>query len=1085
MPPIQYYVRYSSRGKETRRASEQGDEGSVRWTDVLIGGAFFLSGVASLIHEVTWTRLLRLVMGNTTLSITTVLCVFMAGLALGSYVGGQIADRRRDVLRLFAILEGAIGLYCFMLPWMVGVGEPIYQFVYQGNQSSFYTLSLLRFAFCGVLLLIPATLMGATLPLLTRFYVRASLQFGRTVGRLYAVNTLGAALGACLVGFVLIPNLGVSSTITLGCLINGLVCFIGFLVYTIVPRLRLRLKELKHLNVPKTGLGPRYAPGVLIALLVGYGCAGAAAMVYEIAWTRALSLIIGPSVYAFSIMLTAFILGLAAGAMVCARFIDRIRQPLLVLAAIELAIGFAALSVVPVFDRIPLFVARLMSQFGESFWMIHIIEFVLVLLIMLVPTTLMGAAFPLANQVFRQKPDSIGRSVGTVYGASTLGSILGAFMGGFVLMPLLGIQHTIFAAVSINALIGCWFLCLSPSLTPRSRKRTAAAVVVAAIIGMVWISPWDASVMSLGPFEQARYLPLDAAESRQAIRKVVDDTTVLFHKEGITSTVTVTRDPKGVLRLLTNGRTEATSEGGQSQQKLLAHLPLLLHPDPRHVLNIGLASGITLGAAGRHPVESLDCVELSKVVIEATRLFDDYNDRILDDPRVNIIVNDGRNHLAMSSKKYDVIISQPSDPFSAGVADLFTQEFFELCRQRLKPGGVTCIWMKAATIDPMAFASVVRTFAWTFNDVTIWDVTRGTEYLLIGSATEFAVDLPTLALRMRRISIAEDLEEIRIRNVPELLRHLAMEKRGATHFAAGGELHTDDNSLLEFAAPRSAMTKEGQQRLFEAIAASRQADLEFLAGPETTVAAARKEATRLIEAKGHVLRASIFFATGRVKETTEALRQAASLNPDDEGLVEYLQKLSKTATRFVAERRPAQAINVCRRLVHIDPKSAKFHFNLASLYRDGGYVADAMTHYARTAQLAPNHVLAHYNLAKLAAAYGQPALAIEHYRHALRVETDFAPAMNNLAWLLATYNVETFRDPDEAVRLAEKACGLTDHKDPDLLDTLSVAYEAADRLAEARSAAEQALRAALAEGKSELAADLRRRLERYEPKAGP
>ena len=292
--------------------------------------AFFLSGAASLIHEVVWTRLLRLVMGNTTLAIATVLSVFMAGLALGSFLGGRWIGRREDPLRVYAALEVAIGLYALALPWLIAGTEPIYRAIFQSLQPSFFVLSLIQFLFCGVLLLVPATLMGATLPVLARFFVRTPDRIGWSVGMLYAVNTFGAVAGVASTGFLLIPTLGVSRTIWFASLLNLVAAAVGYGLHRSTRSLPpISAEESASPDAAGTApTGPSYGNAALNALLLGYALSGFAALVYEIAWTRVLTLMIGSSVYAFSMMLTAFILGLAAGSFAFARHVDRIRDPM-------------------------------------------------------------------------------------------------------------------------------------------------------------------------------------------------------------------------------------------------------------------------------------------------------------------------------------------------------------------------------------------------------------------------------------------------------------------------------------------------------------------------------------------------------------------------------------------------------------------------------------------------------------------------------------------------------------------------------------------------------------------------------------
>ncbi|MHC4414094.1 MAG: fused MFS/spermidine synthase [Planctomycetota bacterium] len=1031
--------------------------------------AFFFSGLASLIHEIVWTRLLRLVMGNTTFTITTVLGVFMSGLALGSYVGGRLIDRRHDPLRVFAFLEGAIGLYCLALPWLIDTTEPVYRLVYQHTEAPFYVFSLIRFFFCGLLLLIPATFMGATLPVLTRFFVRSSHRVGWPVGTLYAVNTFGAVVGVGATGFLLIPSLGVSKTIYLACLLNLAICGFGYVLHRrsqawpppaaaedasppstgpgeIVDR-RPKRSDRKPTSESAADRRPVYGRRALVALLVGYGLSGFAALVYEIAWTRVLSLLIVSSVYAFSLMLTAFILGLAVGSMAYARYVDRVRDPMRALAAIQVAIGVSALAVVPVFGRMPFVLTGMISRLGESFWLVQLAQFGLILLIMLVPTTLMGAAFPLASRLFVQRSETVGRSVGTVYASNTLGSILGSFIGGFVLIPWFGIQQTLFAAVSANILVGCMFVGLSRSLTPARRGLAVAAVIVVVASGLAWMPAWDASRMSLGPFATAWQLPEELARSDAALERIAARDKVLLHNEGLSATITVKEDPQGVLTLLVNGVPEASSVGRLHQQELLAHIPLLLHPDPRRALVIGLASGMTLGSAGRHPLETLDCVELSPGVVEATRLFGPYNYDILDDPRVRVIITDGRNHLALARAPYDVIISQPSNLWIAGVADLFTREFFELCHERLSPRGIACIWFETATIDQEVFRSIVRTFSSVFQTITIWQASRS-DFLLIGSKGALAVDHQVLARRMSEDAVASDLKRINIETVPDFLSALVMGEGGARRLAEGARLHTDDNALLEFSAPRGIGRKQERLARMMAMEQHREADLSFLTGSDAdreTLTALKQDAARFIEAKGHVAQARWHLGQGRQTEAIAELRSAALLRPSDVGLQEHRTFLLDRAGELVRQREFEDAIERYRLLLTIDPR----------------------------------YELAHYGLGHVLAQTGRAEEALEHLREAARLKPDWPTPLNGLAWLLATNPDSGVEQGREAVRLAQQAAALTQNRDASVLDTLAAAYAAAGEFEKAVSTAQRAVALASAARVDALVIQIRKRLELY------
>ena len=1034
-------------------------------------GAFFLSGVCSLIHEIVWTRLLRLVMGNTTFAITTVLCVFMAGLALGSYVGGRLIDRRNDALRIFAILEGLIGAYCLMLPFLIDSTEPIYRLIYQNTHTSFYVFSLIRFFFCGLLLLLPATLMGATLPILSKFFVQLTDRVGWSVGRLYALNTFGAAVGAAVTGFLLIPKLGVTTTILTACLLNFGICIAAYLLHRRMMRWfpetdsardaiqqktsRRKTKKTRKAEKPKKFTEQplpehqvAYGQRALTVLLIVYGFSGFSALIYEIAWTRVLSLLIGSSVYAFGLMLTAFILGLATGSMAFAKYADRIRDPMHWLARMQVAIGLSALAVVPLLDRLPFFVTRMISRSGESFWSLQFAEFTLSFVIMFVPTALMGASFPLVSRLFAQRPVGVGRSIGAVYACNTVGSILGSFFGGFVLIPWLGIQHTILAGVMINVFTGCVLFGQCHSLAPRRRGLTAAVALGVTSVAIAVIPAWDVMRISFGPFTQARRHSKEITLSTAALEKMVEERKVLFHKEGLTTTITVKELVTGELTLYVNGKPDASSASDLPTQMLLSHVPMLLHPDPHNVLVIGLASGITLGSVGLHPVETLDCVELAPEMIEATHFFDEFNHNILADPRVRIVVADGRNHLALTDKQYDVIISEPSNPWIAGVADLFTQEFFQLCHQRLSSRGIACIWLEGYHIDQESFRSVVRTFGSVFENVSIWN-TESADYLLIGAKEKLEVDHQVLARRMREEAVAADLQQIYIEKSADFLSHQVMGKEGTTRFSKGATIHTDDNALLEFAAPRSLITREAQWDFYNAMEQYREVDLSYLTGDEDqeeALSAVKKETARFAKAKSHMMRARSHIARDHVQQAIVEFQLAAALNPTDPWLRRRVYESLLEARELVKRNKIAEAIGVYQLMLSINPNHAKTHLLLGEIFYQQGKVDEAL----------------------------------KYYQSGLKITPESTEALNNVAWILATHPNTKNRDVSEAIRLAERACQLSSYKEANLLDTLTTTYEAADRFSDALATAKRALNLALEADNLRLAKELSSRIEQYE-----
>jgi spermidine synthase len=1075
----------------------------------LVLAAFFVSGACGLIHEVAWTRLLRHIMGNTTFSITTVLCAFMGGLALGSYLGGRFIDGRKDTLRVFAILELTVGVYCLLLPWFINGAEPVYRFLYQNTHTSFYIFSLIRFLFSGLILLVPAIFMGATLPVLSRFLTRSPGVVGRSVGTLYAINTFGAVFGASVSGFFLIPALGVTNTIYLASCFNLTIGGIGFWLYWQTrqgaetdeitqktpiqqqkpkgktPKKKKRSRETASVTMP-TPIS--YSQKVLKGMLVGYALSGFAALVYEIAWFRVLSLLIGSTVYAFSLMLTAFVLGIAIGSMVFARFVDRIKNPMQALFIIQLGIGGSALVFVPFVDQLPFMVTGVLARSIDTFWALQAVQLSLCMGIMLIPTTLMGAAFPLASRIYNQASENVGRTVGNVYGANTVGNILGSFIGGFILIPMIGIQNTIFFAVAANILVGCIFWLLMQQFGKGIRWAVAVAILLTTGLGIAAVPTWDPGRMSFGPYHTALRLSKESVLSVEALEKMEARNKILFHKEGLTTTVTVKEVAKGIRALYINGKPDASfAHTDLPHQEMLAHVPLMFHPQPRSALVIGLASGISVGSAGRHPLEEIDCVEISPAMVEACRYFESYNYHILDDPRVNVIVNDGRNHMLLTDKTYDVIMSQPSNPYLAGVADLFTREYFELCRKRLNENGIMCTWMQAYKMDLATFQSIVKTFLTVFPDMSIWRVGK-TDCLLIGSNGSNTMQYDVLKERLATQKIAEDLKRINISRPEEFLLHKAMDAKGAGEFSGSALVHTDDNALVEFSAPRSLSRTAFQLPLLEGMERHRQTDLDFLVPGSDDPAllaelkAVKETSKRYIEARGQVFWTYIHQHRKENQQAAVALKRAAQLNPGDSMLKEFNTGDHGRAFKLAKSGQMGQALALYQTMVQRVPGDEKAHYNLALAHRRMGNLPAALRHYKEAVHWKPDYTIAVYNVGSVAEQMGDMQTAQTSYRKALAQKPDLIFALDSLARLLATRRDIQEQTPGEAVQLAEKANQLTENKDPYVLETLGIAYEAAGRILEARGTLMQAMDFAKASKDGRMMGRIDKRLKNIQEK---
>src|SRR5215813_11969376 len=591
----------------TRGVATVADRQSKVWIILL---CFFASGISGLVYQVVWVRELVLVFGATTFAVSTVLTVFMGGLALGSYYFGRRSETAARPLRLYGLLEIGIGLYGLAVPLIFGALPNVYQTFWSWLHLSFFMLSIVRFAFAALVLIVPTALMGATLPVLSSFYARDVGRIGFRVGSLYALNTFGAVLGAAATGFVLIPVLGMKAATSTAAAMNILLGVVALFVSRRVerePSVGESGAEQEETETKRQRPAPREPHPIEISVVIaGFAVSGFVALSYEVIWSRVLALIIGSSVYAFSIMLTTFLIGLAAGATIASRFVDRIRSPIRMFALIEVCVGATSLAGAYVFNDLPyVFVQLYRWVDSNSFGLILFGRFLIASFVMIVPTLLLGSLFPLVVKIIssRKLGRATGRTVGDAYAANTLGAIAGSFASGFIMVPWLGLLGSLRLCVALNFLVaGAAFTASAHRSGNRNRPRRiksgailgVAASVLLIVVVVLGDPPWDPEVMSSAVY---RYAPSLADKSRQELFDFLKrgQGETIFYKEGITATVAVQRQSGGRV-LKVNGKPEASTAGDMPTQILIGALPLLVREHTDDVLLIGLGSGVTLGS---------------------------------------------------------------------------------------------------------------------------------------------------------------------------------------------------------------------------------------------------------------------------------------------------------------------------------------------------------------------------------------------------------------------------------------------------------------------------------------------------------
>ena len=760
-------------------------------------------------------------MGHTSRAVGILLAAFMGGLAVGAWAAGRAASSMAPVraLRAYAVLEAFIAACALILPALLAAVHPILRWVYAGDDAGSFEITIALLAL--VLLSVPTAAMGATYPVAVR-WIEGSDRSNRSersvafdVGGLYAVNTVGAALGAGLTGFALLPLLGIRGTTIVGVLLNvaaagGALLLAkrwpahertrGDLEQTTPERSRAiasrlqpaqdptvarRLQPARRGDQPEAVAVASRRVGLRIAA-TALGISGCAALVYQVTWTRTLAMVLGPTTYAFSAMAVAVITGLAIGSAIAAWRAPRFpARAMTWLGFVMIAAAAAALAASIAIDRLPLVVASLVSRPDVTFGAVLAMQVALAIAIQLPMSIAFGAAFPLAIAAADSTPATVPRDASVVYATNTLGAIVGAIAASFVLIPTLGIQGSVRLAAIVAAVAGAVIAWRAESGSP---VRIAAMLGGAVTVALALAAPeWNVARLANGSY---RYAPAFAAGD---IETGLEAGRLVYYREGAAGTVSV-RDVPGARSLAIDGKVDASNAGDMLTQKLLAHLPLLLHPNPRRVCVIGLGSGVTLGASLTHPVERVDVVEISPEVVEASSFFAAENHNALNDPRTELIIGDGRSHLLLSTEQYDVIISEPSNPWMAGVATLFTREFFLAARARLAPGGILMQWAHTYSISDADLRSIVATFASVFPDGSAWLVAES-DLLLVGATGPIVALDHGISGAWSRPGVATDLAEAAVRDPFSVLSLYIAGGGELQHYAGDALVQTDDRLL--------------------------------------------------------------------------------------------------------------------------------------------------------------------------------------------------------------------------------------------------------------------------------------------------
>ncbi len=961
---------------------------------------FLLSGASGLVYEVVWTRQLTLVFGSTVFATSTVLTAFMGGLALGSYYFGRMADRERRPLRLYAILEAGIGGFALIWPLLLSVLNAIYILAYRGLGAEFYALSLIRFALSFLVLLLPSTLMGGTLPILSRFFVNRLERLGLNVGALYALNTFGAVVGCIAAGFFLIQYLGVQASIYLAAGINFAVAVIAFLL----DRMSVQNTENGEVETRETQSASDPAPvntasdPVFRLVLWAFAVSGFCALSYEVFWTRILVFFLGSTTYAFSTMLAAFLFGIALGSFIFAWVADRLKSLVNLLGLVQIGIGLAAVALIPAFGGLYGISSTLQSMFGGGrFW-----AFFACVIVMSLPTLLMGISFPLVARIYTVNAAKLGRSIGNVYALNTVGSILGAFCAGFIFIPLIGIRPGIVLMAALNLIVGCVLIFRNEN---RSRFFNGAAVggtIVTAGIAVIIL------------FAANKPLFLKSA----IFRTQRPGDTIIDYKEEVDATVTTLKDDEDVYRLYVDTNQAADASRWDSpSHRVIAHLPLLLHPNPKRALVVGFGMGVTSYSITQHGVR-VDAVEISKGVVDSARAhFSHVNHDVLDNPLFSHFINDGRNYILMTRQKYDMISTGIIHPLvSAGSSNIYTADFYRLCRRILTDDGIMCQWVPLHRVPEGHYKTIVRTFVKVFPHTTLWYKYTPDFVILIGTPHPLRINYEDFLARAEIPSIREGLAHDDLDSM-SLLDSFMMGEKRVLEYVGDGPIHTDNRPHLEFfraqdLANTTPVNIVGMTKHRERVTA-------YLDNYGRTIdqkKEIRGQIRQYFDATEKLIQGQIEYAKGDYDRAVGLLNQATAINPDDE-TIHYNLRVVADLFNEEYQGELKQLEQLVKQAQQKDPKDAEGYLQLAVIYEGQGKLEEAAEALEQAIDIEPAKVQFYLLLGPIYERQERFDEALRTYRRLEKVDPNLpAPILQAMAFIQ-----HQKKEHDDALKHAKRA----------------------------------------------------------------
>jgi len=791
-----------------------------------------------------------LTFGTAVAASAIVVAVFMAGLGLGGIFFGSKADKIQNQLKIFGLLEIGIGIFSFLLLIIFSKLPFIYKSIYKTLTLGQNISIFLIFVFAFILMLIPTFLMGGTFPVMSKVYIRSNKEIGKGVGNLYAINTLGGILGVFFTGFFFMRNWGVNLTQAMAIIINlllGIVSFALLLTKSRPDKIVRDAQEKEH---------PDY---ILKFILVVAGLMGFVGMAYELFWIRAMSVFLANSTYTFTNVLIVFLTGITLGSLIFTKFLDNNKSSLLLLALCQMAMGIYVIISVLFLNKLPDLLYTFRGVLEIPVFRMALPGLVLSSVIMLVPTIFMGISFPLICKIYNRNIGSLGKGIGKIYFLNTIGCIIGPLVAGFILIPLVGVVKGFIITAFVNLFLGLSLTMIEPVLRQNPRLILIDSIFV--IFGII---------IALNGMKGSMLLP------PSIYRTPTRSDRILYYKEAREGTVIVSEDRFTNIKAcyINNSAVCGTTYDALKVVEMLGYLPFLVCPNAQNGLIIGFGTGITTSMIARHNIKTIDCVEICPGVRDAARYFANFNRYVFHNPKVNFIDGDGRNYLLLTDKKYDIISCDPTHP-TLGCGNLYTKEYFELCKDHLNKGGVICQYLPLHKLSLDEFKSVIKTFTMVFPHATVW-LAHSHGILL---STERALNIDFKILNETLTKIKDD-----ILNDPYLIVvSPILDEAAVNRFSIDAIINTDNHPILEFFRPSSLKRENWEVNICKL--------MDYKIDPKNIFynIADEEKLGRYIKGQKHFVSALVYKNSGDIKNVIEEYKNGLAVNPENTEIRIFLE----------------------------------------------------------------------------------------------------------------------------------------------------------------------------------------------------